>query len=395
MVQKAYLPLKPKLIRITTAAVTMNIILKGQLYFMSQYFDVIGITSNDALHFDNISRREGVRTIAIDIVRPISILKDLRALWQLYFIFKKEKPDIVHTQTPKAGLLGMMAAKLAGVKIRMHTVTGMPLMESTGIKRQILEITEKFTYACAQTVYPNSKGLHKFILENKFVSENKLKVLAHGASNGINTDFFKPDYIENSEIFKAKFRHSLGIQNEDFVFCFIGRFAREKGIAELIEATKQLIKEDFNVKLLLVGLFEEKYGQLHEAERNFIRNTSYVIHPGRADDVRPYYLVSDVLAFPSYREGFPNTVLEAGAMGLPAIVTDINGCNEIITHEFNGLIIKPKDSESLYSAMKRLVVNQELRNILQENARGLILEKYQNRIIWDSMKDEYRHKLKI
>lgn len=384
---------KPKLFRITTVAVSMNIILKGQLAFINQYFEVTGITTRDDKHFPEISKREGIRMIDIPIARNISIWSDIKTLWKLYFLFLKEKPQIVHTQTPKAGLLGMLAAKLSGVPVRLHTVGGMPLMEVKGLKRKILNFTEKLTYACAHKIFPNSKGLSAFILEEKFTSEEKLKVLANGGSNGIDTTFFSPDYVENSNVYREELRTGSGINKHDFVFCFVGRFAKEKGMVELIDVLDKLYKTH-RVKLLLVGKFEESYGSLDEEIRKRITNHPAVIYPGRADDVRPYYLMSDAFVFPSYREGFPNTVLEAGAMGLPTIATNINGCNEIIINEVNGLLITPKSEEELEKAMINLLDDKILYNTLKSNAREVIVKKFRREFVWEALLSEYNRFLK-
>src|SRR5690606_18602345 len=169
--------MKPKLIRITTVPQSLRGLLKGQLKFMSENgFDVIGVSSpGEALN--DVEKNEGVKTVGIEMTRTISPLKDLQALFRLIHLFRKEKPQIVHTHTPKAGLLGMMAAKIAGVPHRLHTVAGMPLTVATGTKRHLLKQMEKLTYACATKVYPNSLGLKKIILEEKFTFPKKLKVI--------------------------------------------------------------------------------------------------------------------------------------------------------------------------------------------------------------------------
>src|SRR5690606_38864836 len=158
------------------------------LHFMSQYYEVLGVSSNgENNELAHVTEREGIPTQAIEMTRQITPLKDLKAVWQLYRLFKKEKPFIVHSHTPKAGTLSMLAAKLAGVPHRLHTIAGLPLMEATGLKRTVLNMVEKATYACATKIYPNSYGLVEIILEHQFTSKKKLKVIANGSSNGIDT----------------------------------------------------------------------------------------------------------------------------------------------------------------------------------------------------------------
>lgn len=383
---------KHKLFRLTTVAVSMNIILKGQLAFMNSYFDVTGITTEDEKHFKEIEIREGVRMIPVFISRNISLISDLKTLFNLIFFFFKERPTIVHTHTPKAGLLGMLAAYLTRVPVRMHTVGGMPLMEVTGFKRKILNTTEELTYALAHKVYPNSKGLSEFILDQGFANSDKIKVLANGGSNGINTEFFSKEALTQMGLNRSNLREELNIQDEHFVFCFVGRFAKEKGMVELINVLDRL-SESFSIKLLLVGKFEESYGSLDDNLKQRILSHRNVIYPGRADDVRPYYYLSDAFVFPSYREGFPNAVLEAGSMGLPSIVTDINGCNEIVKHGINGLLIPAKNERELEKAMIDFVSNKQLYSELASNARRIIQENFKREFVWQSLLEEYNYYL--
>jgi glycosyltransferase involved in cell wall biosynthesis len=380
---------KSKVLRIVTAPISMNIILKGQLAYMNQHFEVVGATAYDEKHFNEVKNREGIRLHAVPLARAIAPLLDLRALWQLIRIIRQERPDIVHSHTPKAGLLGMLAAWLLRVPVRMHTVGGMPLMEVTGPKRRLLKLLERITYGCAHRVYPNSKGLLEFIVEQKFCPPAKLKVLANGGSNGINTDHFSPNFWPNASEERQKMRQSLGIADSDLVFCFIGRIAREKGMGELVTAFERLQKQ-YSIKLILVGTFEKHYGVLDPEVVQTIENNPDILFLGRFDDVRPYYALSDVFVFPTYREGFPNALLEAGAMQLPCIATDINGCNEIIQHEKNGLLIPPKDTEALYEAMHRMIAHPAERSQRAQQARQDIVAKFRREFVWQSLREEYQ-----
>lgn len=386
---------KPKLVRITTVPVSMNIILRNQLRFMNRYFDVVGVTGYHEKHFNEVKEREGIRMHRVEMARNIAPLKDLVALVKLWSFFIKEKPQIVHTHTPKAGFLGMTAAWLAGVPVRLHTVAGLPLTETSGIKKKLLSLIEKITYRFADKVYPNSLGLNKIIVENRFCAVNKLKVIGNGSSNGIDTDNYNPDHFTKE--FKIEFKQRLGINRNDFVFCFIGRIAREKGTKELVDAFLRLKKENIvggtqwdGIKLVFVGLFEKEYGALDLPTQDIINTHSDIKFVGRHDDIRPYLVTSDVFVLPTYREGFPNVVLQAGSMGLPSIVTDINGCNEIVVNNQNGIIIQSKDSNALYDAMKKLLVDDALRNTLAGNARKMIVDRYKQDVILQELLSEYQ-----
>lgn len=378
---------KYKLIRITTVPVSLKTLLKGQHEFMSHHFEVVGISSEGQELWD-VQDTEGIRVIAVDMTRKISPLKDMKSLWEIYRIFRKERPLIVHSHTPKAGVVGMLAAKLAGVPNRFHTVAGLPLMEAKGNKRKLLNFVEKLTYKCATKIYPNSKGLFDFILENKFAKKQKMTVIANGSSNGINTDHFNPELFSIPE--NSKLKESLRILSDDFVFIFVGRLVGDKGINELVSSFNRINKENNKTKLLLVGPLESNLDPLLPETLKHIELNQSIISVGYQKDVRPYFAISNVLVFPSYREGFPNVVMQAGAMGLGSIVSDINGCNEIIEDGENGLIIPVKDAESIYLAMKKIFFDHSLRDKIQENARQLIISRYEQQVVWNSILEEYK-----
>lgn len=345
---------KHKLIRITTVPLSLEKLLEGQLAYMENYFEVVAISS-DSERLEIYGKKEGVRVFPVELTRKITPLKDLAAVFKLYQFLKKEKPTIVHTHTPKAGIVGMMAAWLAGVPNRLHTVAGLPLMETSGLKRKVLNFVEKLTYRFATKVYPNSKGLYDFILSEKFTTPEKLFIIGLGSSNGIDTTDFDPTlFTEESKTF---FRRKLGIPQNHFVFIFVGRLVKDKGINELVAAFLNLANSNSKVSLLLVGPFESSLDPLLPETLSQIEHHQRIYSVGYQNDVRSYFSISDALVFPSYREGFPNVVMQAGAMGLPAIVTDINGCNEIIENEVNGLIISPKNVKELETAMKLLATD--------------------------------------
>lgn len=389
-----------KLIRITTIPLSLDKLLGAQLTFMNQHFEVTAIAA-DADELKRVALKYGVKHHHVEMTRAITPLQDLRAVYQLYRYLKKVKPEMVHSHTPKAGLVGMMAAYFAGVPVRMHTVAGLPLLEAVGFKRKILNFVEKLTYAFATNVYPNSYGLKDIILQERFCAPRKLKVLANGSSNGINTEIFSPATVATAQ--REELRKELGIAPEDFVFLFVGRLVGDKGINELVRAFKNLTDEvhedsEFHVakkslKLLLVGPLEQDLDPLAPETLAAIENHPQIISVGFQQEVRPYFAISDALVFPSYREGFPNVVLQAGAMELPSIVSDINGCNEIITPLKNGLIVPVKDAAALQSAMKELISNPALYAAMKQCARPHIENLYRQEVVWDALLKEYRELL--
>ncbi len=376
-----------KLIRITTVPISLKVLLKGQLNFMNNYFETVGVSSPGKL-LDEVTEQEGIRTIAVKMTRSISPVRDLISLFQLIRILKKEKPYIVHTHTPKAGLLGMLAARFTKVPVRLHTVAGLPLTVAGGFKRKLLVFIEKLTYRYAHKVYPNSVNLMNFILENNLCKANKLKVIAKGSSNGIDTNYF-----QNSEEISYKtelLKEFYKIPKNYFIFLFVGRIVKDKGINELIEAFSMLNEEHKEICLLLVGEYEHELDPIDAKSKNIIDSNSNIVYCGYQSDVRPVFAASDVFVFPSYREGFPNVVLQAGAMEVPSIVSDINGCNEIIQNRINGLIVPVKSVDDLYYSMKDLYLNRNKLVEMKKNCRSIIVEKFNNSFIWLELLKEYQ-----
>lgn len=382
-----------KLIRITTVPMSLKYLLKGQMAFMSKNGFNVTMISSDGQELNDVIENEKCDHIIIQLTRKITILKDLKATYNLYKLIRKEKPDIVHTHTPKAGIVGMLSSYFAGVPIRLHTVAGLPLMEVTGFKRIILNFVEKLTYKYSTKVYPNSYGLKKIILNNRFISENKLKVIGNGSSNGIDTSYFDPELFSSLE--NNTLKSELGVELNDFVFIFVGRIVGDKGINELVEAFNELCSDLKGIKLLLVGPFEDELDPLSEKTKLLISNNDKIISAGYQNDVRPFFAISNSLVFPSYREGFPNVVMQAGAMGLPSIVSDINGCNEIIENNINGLVIKVKSVRAIYAAMIKIISDKTLFNKLRLTSRNSIKSKYDREVYWHLLLKEYKDLIKV
>lgn len=388
-----------KLIRITTVPISLDKLLGDQLRFMNQYFEVTAISA-DEKELIKVAEKYGVKHFHVEMTRKITPLKDLAAIWKLYRFLRKEKPEMIHTHTPKAGLVGLMAGYLAQVPVRMHTVAGLPLLETAGIKRKVLNRVEWLTCRLATQVYPNSFGLKDIIIKEKISGPKKLKVIGNGSSNGININYFDDSQI--SELEKQQLRSKLGISERDFVFIFVGRLVKDKGINELVRAFSVLAKgikhaaegdsQDEHLavpKLLLVGPFEEDLDPLLPETVEEIKTNANIFCLGFQQDVRPYFAVSDALVFPSYREGFPNVVLQAGAMDLPSIVTDINGCNEIIEEGKNGMVIPVKDTAALQQAMENMMRDTDLYHSMKVNSRPLIESRYRQEVVWHALLEEY------
>mgnify|MGYP003652123324 CR=1 FL=1 len=379
--------MKKKIIRITTVPISLGSLLRGQLKYMTSTFDVIGVSSSNDNILTQVGKEQNIRVIPVEMTRKITPFKDLIALYKLIRILKKEKPFIVHSHTPKAGTIGMLAAKIAGVPHRLHTIAGLPLVEATGAKRILLNSVEKLTYSCATKIYPNSYGLNKIILDHNFTKPSKLKVIGNGSSNGINTTHFDPALYSPEQ--NDALKDTLKIAQTDFVFIYVGRFVKDKGTNELIASFVDIHKQFPHSKLLLVGGYENDLDPLSSATVHIINTHPAIISTGWTGDVRPYFAIANILVFPSYREGFPNVVMQSGAMGLFSIVSNINGCNEIIIPEENGTIIPVKDIPALTHAMKNAVENAGTITHNSKKIRQMIIDRYEQKFVWEALKSEY------
>ncbi|MDB4773214.1 glycosyltransferase family 4 protein [Flavobacteriaceae bacterium] len=376
-----------KLIRITTVPLSLEKLLENQPHFFSSYYDIT-LVSSDENSLSKIASEQGVKCFPLDMTRKITPLQDLRCLVQLVRFLRKEQPHFVHSHTPKAGIIGMLAAYIARVPVRMHTVAGMPLMEATGFKRRILNLVERITYFCATRVYPNSKGLQDFIIQSTFCKATKLKVLGSGSSNGIDTTYFDPDQVSENQ--KEALKKELHIKPTDYVYCFVGRLVKDKGIDELIEAFTAISDKNKAAKLILVGHTEADLDPLLPETLRSIEFNENIIEVGFQNDIRPYLSIAHVFTFPSYREGFPNVVLQANAMGIPCIVSDINGCNEIISSGDNGLIISSKNSSILQEKMELISTDPNQIKLNKTEIRALIKTKFERKVFWHLLLEEYK-----
>ena len=344
--------------------------------------------------------------------REISLSKDIKALYILYKLFRKEEPWAVHANTPKGSLLSMIAAWAAQVPRRIYLVTGLRYQGAHGLFRFILKTMERITCAFATNVIPEGQGvLHS--LQADHITSKPLKVIHFGNINGKDTRHLSRrqtvaeltskeyDKVTDEDIlkFRTKFRSDLGFKDDDFVFIFIGRIVTDKGMVELSHAMKKLSKKHSNVKLLLVGTME-KGDAIPDDVHDYFLSDSHVKYVGSQMDVRPYLMAADALVFPSYREGFPNVPMEAGAMDLPCIVTDINGANEIIRDGLNGkIIVAPLDDHghhvsditpALTETMEWFLLHHAEVQRMSRNARRMIKERYEQRDVWKALLEYYR-----
>ena len=376
-----------KLIRITTIPMALHVLLPGQMKFMSENgFEVVMISAGGE-NLDKVIKSEKCRHITAPMTRKITPLQDLKCLIQLIKIFRKEKPDIVHSHTPKAGLLGMLAARISGIKIRIHTVAGLPLIEESGVKYALLKQIERITYSAANHVWPNSNSLYDFIKENNLVKENKLKVIGKGSTNGVSSRRFNKDALDKGflEVIKEKINYDPA---NIYLLC-IGRLVKHKGIVELVNVFLSLKKNNSHLRLILVGVYEASLDPLPDTTVKEILNNPSIINVGWSDDAEYYMGLAHYFVFPSYREGFPNVLLEAGAIQLPIICSRIPGNTDIVTHNETGLLFEKKNAQDMYQQLKYALDNPEQMLSMAKRLQEYIRSYYERKMYWKILLEEY------
>jgi glycosyltransferase involved in cell wall biosynthesis len=375
-----------KIIRATTVPQSLNGFCRGMLKELSEKYEVVAVSSPESELYE-VEEREGVRVISVPMARHISVYRDLKALIQMIGIFRKEKPAMVHSMTPKAGLLCMMAGWLTGVPVRVHTFTGLIWPTEKGLKRRILMLTDKLTCACATHIIPEGEGVKNDLIAGK-ITNKPLRVLGYGNVKGVDLTYF----VRNEKIEEK----SEKLRSEQFTFLFVGRVVRDKGINELCSAFERLHNDYPKTRLILVGPYEDSIDPISEEARKIIGENEAIESVGSksGDELLAYYAAADCFVMPSYREGFPNTVLEAGAMGLPSIVTNINGSREIIENGKNGMIIPSQNIQALYEAMLHIVNDKEKREYMAKNARKMIADRFEQSFVRKCLYDFYDEILK-
>lgn len=386
--------MKIKLIRTSTVPTSLTSFLNGVFEVLMSNYELL-LVSSPGKELDELHNKYGVKTIGVSMQRRMSPIQDLRSLLNLIKVFHKEKPYMVHSMTPKAGLLCMLAAWVTRVPRRIHTFTGLVWPTATGSTRKILMATDWLTCACATHIIPEGKGVMDDLQQH--ITHKPMRVLGYGNVRGVDMDYWRKTNASSNKLREIK-------RDDVFTFIFVGRIVRDKGINELIAAFDKLSQEH-KVRLLLVGKFEDALDPVSESTKKIIEGNSSIeyLGPQYGTDLLACYAASDCFVFPSYREGFPNTVLEAGAMELPSIVTDINGSREIIVCRNeentspirdmklcdNGIIIPPRNEELLYKAMEEVFKNDNVRAVMVSQAREMVASRFEQSFVQKCLLDFY------
>lgn len=381
----------PILVHIMTAPQSLGFV-AGQVDYVQRQGLTVQVIASPGEQLHAFGDQQNIAVHAVEMPRSITPVKDLRAVWQLWRLLRQIRPTIVHAGTPKAGLLGMMAAWLARVPIRIYQIRGLPFLSARGWKRHLLIWTERIACLLADQVICNSHSNRSEALNAHLCPENKIKVLHNGSGNGVDAT---GAFVPNEHTFRESIRCELGIPAQALVIGYVGRIVRDKGVVELVRAWEQLNASYSNVHLLVVGRFESQaplsddiIGILQKDQR--VHLTGYV----QKDTIANYYSAMDVLVLPTYREGFPNTLLEAAAKALPAVSTRIPGCVDAVVDGVTGTLVPPRDATALAEAIRRYLDDPELRRQHGQAGRERVLRDFRPGDIWEAVYTEYERLMK-
>jgi len=325
---------------------------------------------------------------AIDVLRKISITKDLKAVWKTANYIREINADIVTGHTPKGGLIAMLAAYITRVPNRIYFRHGLVYETSHGVKRSLLVNIDRLASKLATQVVCVSPSVARRSLDDKLNLASKQVVLANGTCNGIDTERFSIGSVDKSKL--SKLQERLWINDGDFVIGFAGRLVRDKGIIELVRAYTALRAEHQNVRLLLVGMLEIR-DALPEDVVKVIQEDEGIIKTGYVGyaEIEYYYALMNVFVLASYREGFPTSVLEASSMGLPVITTRATGCIDSIIDGETGIFVNHDDRE-LLSALEFLYENENKRKKMGEEGRHFVINHFKQELVWEEIEKLYK-----
>ncbi|GGD41025.1 glycosyltransferase family 4 protein [Muriicola marianensis] len=372
---------KPKFLLVSTVSLTLYFF-KGQVRFLNQYFDVEVVASPDE-KLESFAKTEGVIYHGLPMRREISLFQDIMSLLKMIRLVHKTKPEIIHGNTPKAGLISMMAGWLMRIPGRIYYVHGLRYEGASGLKKRFLMLMESLSCHFATEIFSVSYGIKEKLASDKITSK-EVSVISNGSINGIDPNFFNPALFSKKNI-----REKYNIPSTAVVLGYVGRLVGDKGINELIEAFLGLKQERERLYLLLVGNFEDHLDPLKSSTKETIETHPNIKAVGFQSDIRPFLSAMDLFVFPSYREGFGVSLMEAGAMGLPIISTNITGCNEIIQQGSNGFLVPSKSSLELISKVSGILNGTQNVSWDAHQIRNHIITKYDQNRIWNEAYQYY------
>ena len=376
----------PRLIYVVTHPMAARLLLRGQLDYMRRCGFDVAVVASPGADLDVVAKREDVEVIALPMPRAIRPYQDVRALLALYRLFRSRRPDIVSAGTTKAGLLGTLAARLAGVPVCIYTLRGLRMETARGLQRILLGLTEHAAAKAAHRVLAVSPSLARAFVEQGFARPSKVAVVGRGSSNGVDLARFAASSEQRASA--EALRSRLGLPAQAPVVGFVGRFTRDKGIPELVAAFERVWQHRPEARLLLVGDFEEE-DPVPAAAKARIEQHPAIVQAGFVADVAPYYGVMDVLAFPSHREGLPNVPLEAAAAGIPTVGALTTGTVDAVEDGVTGRLVTCGDPDVLAETLLRYLEDEPLRRRHGEAARKRVAAHFRSERVWEGYRDEF------
>lgn len=368
---------KPKIAIVTTVGFSLDKLFPEFYPLLIKHnYEVVGICANDD-YVENV-RRQGVRVITVPMTRNFTPIKDLKSLWLLYKIFRKENFDIIHFNTPKASLLASIAGRLCSRSILLYTLRGLGYTAYSGMKRQIAKHCEIITCWIADYIIAISHSLRQYAVKEGVANSEKVHVLGQGSSKGVNLRTFRLDGA--TKLQALHIRKSFGIDDGDIVLGYVGRLTNEKGIVELYRAFRNILEN--NIHILLVGEQDNR----NPLPDSFIRelDRDHRVHRlGFQEKYSPFLAAMDIFVMPSYREGFGNVIIEASALKRPVISTDIPGCRDAVMNNQSGIMVGLQDIKSLQQAIEQLIRDPKKRKTMGQIGREWVKENFNRDIVWD------------
>jgi glycosyltransferase involved in cell wall biosynthesis len=363
-----------RIARISTVPFYVVAQLKQQIVFLSRQGAKVTIVASDAPEFADFAGIPNVGCHVIDIPRSISPWQDLLACFRLWKFFRAARIQIAHSTTPKAGLLTAVAAMLAGVPVRLHTFTGQPWVTMRGVKRWLARSSDKLIGTLNTRCYTDSPSQRLFLIKEGVVDADSLFVIGLGSLAGV--DIARFDQSRFGPQACLNLESELSIPASAPVLLFVGRITDDKGVRELLLAFQNARVKAHNAHLLIVGHFDEESGVANALKRKDVEGIANVHLVDYTPIPEAYMAIADILCLPSYREGFGTVVIEAAAMGLPTVGTEIYGLTDAVAHGETGLLVPPRDADALARALEQLLADTALRERMGQAARQRVLEHF-------------------
>lgn len=375
-----------KLVHITTIPMSL-VFLRGQVHYMQRRGLTVQVISSPGAPLDAFGAINGILTFPVHMVRQITPFQDLIAVCRMFMILRRERPVIVHAHTPKGGLLGMVSAFLAGVPVRVYHLRGMPYVTAKGSKKLTLMAAERVACLLSHQVISVSHSLMEIAVADRICPEDKIVVLGGGSGNGVDTDIrFNPELVSDQYI-REKYRE-FGIPDHAPVVLFVGRLARDKGVEDLAQAWAEVREDRPDAHLVIVGPHDSRDPISEQALISLIED-KHVVLTGEVEDISMIYALADMVVLPTYREGFPNVLLEAAAMQLPVVATSVPGCTDAVVDGVTGTLVPSRDVKALTEAILRYLNDPKLGQSHGRAGRNRVSQEFRQDMIWEAIYQEY------